>query len=327
MSDHDRPSARHSQSTHDPWEYDTLPILDTIQISYEERPTPPLLTHTTASRTTPSTRSRSPWTSPVLRLATAAADLPPEPVLASQQHSQRRDRVSQSSRVDRVVLPFLPVPPLLTPIATLTTRNSETQVRRTWTSSSWTSRPYARFHNQTRRFRHQGLRAPFSCSSRTAQCGSLWSDYNDTVDPDVSAAETQFRRNIREGSAWRPGGATRTQGYLSNLCDAHTLDTVMEQSTEGTRSPLNYTRFPGLELGLYEDPTHLFSSGTSTWSAPPCNIAFASPSWNRTHHAPCAAKSPVAFVITHALETAASSTSRWLVTSAKAPKKQDSYLG
>ena len=53
------------------------------------------------------------------------------------------------------------------------------------------------------------------------RAASLWSEYNDTPDPDVSAAETQFRRNIREDAAWKPDGATPFQSYSSNLCDAH----------------------------------------------------------------------------------------------------------
>ena len=65
-----------------------------------------------------------------------------------------------------------------------------------------------------------------SSSSATSLCSSLWSERNDTQDPDVSAAETQFRRNIREDAAWKPDGAARTQSYLSNLCDAHTPDTL-----------------------------------------------------------------------------------------------------
>ena len=70
-----------------------------------------------------------------------------------------------------------------------------------------------------------------SSGSATCLCSRLRSDFNGTLDPDVSAAETQFRRNIREDAVWRPDGATRTQSYPSNLCDAHSLDTLMEQYT------------------------------------------------------------------------------------------------
>ena len=93
---------------------------------------------------------------------------------------------------------------------------------------------------------------PPSSSSTTSICGSPWADHNDTHDPNVAAAETQFRRNIREDAAWRPDGATHTQSYLSNLCGAHTLDTLMERAccwdADLTRAALQHRlRIPFLD--------------------------------------------------------------------------------
>ena len=60
----------------------------------------------------------------------------------------------------------------------------------------------------------------------------------------------------------------------------------------------------------WEDPTHLFLTGTPTSSVPPCNTASASPSRTRTHKAPCVVTSSIDFVImsqsAHARETATS---------------------
>ena len=42
-----------------------------------------------------------------------------------------------------------------------------------------------------------------SSGSTASLCNSLWAENNDTHDPDVSAAETLFDRNIREDAAWR----------------------------------------------------------------------------------------------------------------------------
>ena len=63
---------------------------------------------------------------------------------------------------------------------------------------------------------------------------------------------TRPRRGCRDavppphpGGRSLAGGATRTQNYLSNLCDAHTLDTLMEQATEGDWISLDLHHVPG----------------------------------------------------------------------------------
>ena len=38
---------------------------------------------------------------------------------------------------------------------------------------------------------------------------------------------------IHDDGAWHTSGSTRTQSHLTSLCDAHTLDTLMQQAIEG----------------------------------------------------------------------------------------------
>ena len=47
-------------------------------------------------------------------------------------------------------------------------------------------------------------------SSSTASFYSLRSVFHDAHNPDVTAAEMQFRHSMREDAAWRPDGASRT---------------------------------------------------------------------------------------------------------------------
>ena len=47
-----------------------------------------------------------------------------------------------------------------------------------------------------------------SSSNTAAHCKSLRGAYNDTHHPDVAAAESQFRHNIREDVAWRRDGSS-----------------------------------------------------------------------------------------------------------------------
>ena len=61
----------------------------------------------------------------------------------------------------------------------------------------------------------------------------------------MTAAETQFRLSVQEDAAWRWDGAPRTHSYLSNLCDAHTLDSLMERATQGDRIFLELHQVPG----------------------------------------------------------------------------------
>ena len=64
------------------------------------------------------------------------------------------------------------------------------------------------------RIRHQGPHphspAGFlaSSSNTAAHCKSLRGACNDTHQPDVAAAESQFRHNIREDVAWRRDGSS-----------------------------------------------------------------------------------------------------------------------
>ena len=44
-----------------------------------------------------------------------------------------------------------------------------------------------------------------SSSGTSFPCSSLWSEFKETDDPDVTAAETQFRLSVQEDSASRPG--------------------------------------------------------------------------------------------------------------------------
>ena len=60
--------------------------------------------------------------------------------------------------------------------------------------------------------------AAFWLRTAANSCNSLWSEFKGTHDPDVTAAETQFRMD----------GAPRTWSCLSHLCDAHILDSLME---------------------------------------------------------------------------------------------------
>ena len=64
-----------------------------------------------------------------------------------------------------------------------------------------------------------------SSSSTTSLCSSLWSEYNDTPDPNGSAAETQLRRNSRDDAA-RGQMARFALGTTCLNCEAHTLDTL-----------------------------------------------------------------------------------------------------
>ena len=98
---------------------------------------------------------------------------------------------------------------------------------------------------------------------------------------------TRPRRGCRDavppphpGGRSLAGGATRTQNYLSNLCDAHTFGHF-----DGTshRRGLDLPRFTPCPWGrCLEDPTRHSSTGTPTSPVPPCITAFASPFSTRT---------------------------------------------
>ena len=92
-----------------------------------------------------------------------------------------------------------------------------------------------------------------SSSSTSALYKSFWSEFKDTHDPDETAAETQFRLGVGGDAAWRQDGAPRTQSYLSNLCDAHTLDSLIYSATQGDRVVLRI-RQAALVLGGANSP-------------------------------------------------------------------------
>ena len=86
--------------------------------------------------------------------------------------------------------------------------------------------------------------AAFLASSSSSHCNNLWSEYKDTHDPDVTAAETQFRLSVREDAAWRQDGAPHTQSHLSNLCDARTWESSMGRATQGDQVSLEQHQVP-----------------------------------------------------------------------------------
>ena len=53
-----------------------------------------------------------------------------------------------------------------------------------------------------------------------------------------------FRHSIWEDAAWRPHDETRTHSYLSNWCDAHALDFIMERATQWGRISLKLHQVP-----------------------------------------------------------------------------------
>ena len=81
--------------------------------------------------------------------------------------------------------------------------------------------------------KEQALHSPAAClasGSRPAiLCNSFWDSYNATP----------------EDAAWHPGNTTHNQSYVSNLCDARTLDTQMQQAIRGDRISLELQKVPG----------------------------------------------------------------------------------
>ena len=69
----------------------------------------------------------------------------------------------------------------------------------------------------------------------------------------MDAAQTLFPCIIHENGAWCPGGATCTQSYLSSLCAAHTLDTLMLHASQGDRISLHDHQAPGA-AGMWKGP-------------------------------------------------------------------------
>ena len=66
------------------------------------------------------------------------------------------------------------------------------------------------------------------------------------------------------GCCVAPGRCATTQSYLSNSRDSHTLESIMESATQGTRSPSNHAGSPELEPGWWEVPTHHSADLTRT---------------------------------------------------------------
>ena len=115
-----------------------------------------------------------------------------------------------------------------------------------------------------------------SSSSTSSLCHSLWSEYEDTLDPHVTVAETQFRLSVQEDAAWRLDGATRTTERPVQPV-GRTLDTLMQQATQGT---------------------HLSLTETPISHVPPCNTASTSSSSTRTHNDPFVPPSPCSLLRT-----------------------------
>ena len=99
-------------------------------------------------------------------------------------------------------------------------------------------------------------------AERQPFCNIPWYANSATPDPDVAAAGAQFRRTIHDDATWHPGSTTRTQSYLSNLRDARTLETLMQQAPQVDRISLEFHQVPwaGAWLGRPDSP--LFDWGT-----------------------------------------------------------------
>ena len=77
----------------------------------------------------------------------------------------------------------------------------------------------------------RGPRPPLS--STEALSNSLWDSHNATHDTDVEAAEAQLQRTIHDDSLRHPGSLVHNHSFLVQLCDAHILDMLMAQATQG----------------------------------------------------------------------------------------------
>ena len=130
-------------------------------------------------------------------------------------------------------------------------------------------------------------------------CSILGSECNDTSDPDVSAAEMQFRRIIGEDASWRPDDSSRTQSLTCPTCASHTLLTPWwANPPKSTGFSLNYTRSPGLEFCCWEDPTHVSSTGTPTLFALPVVHRLRIDLVDQDSQCPKKDRSSIAFAIT-----------------------------
>ena len=67
-----------------------------------------------------------------------------------------------------------------------------------------------------------------SRSSREARCDNLWALYSATPDPDVAAAGHAVSHHDPSRRSLRP---VHSRQVLSSLCDAHSLDTAVAQTT------------------------------------------------------------------------------------------------
>ena len=110
----------------------------------------------------------------------------------------------------------------------------------------------------------------------------------------------QFQLTVNDVAAWHTGGTTHSQSFLSNLCDAFTLDTLMEQAT-------------------LDDP--IFRPHLNGPETPPPH-----PIPRPRHAVPCAAQSLTATATTQlsaqAQETATTDTTWWPTSSTKRPQKE-----
>ena len=109
-------------------------------------------------------------------------------------------------------------------------------------------------------FRHQGPSAPFSTGLRSA---SLWDSYNTTPDPNVAAAGFPLQRTIHEDAAWHPSSMTHSQNFLYNLCDAHTLDTLLQQATQANKISREHHQIPSARAWKVGGPV----SSSFDWDA------------------------------------------------------------
>ena len=157
-------------------------------------------------------------------------------------------------------------------------------------------------------------------SSAEALCSSLWDSHSTTPDSDVGSVPPRSprRRSVAPN-------ATHNQIYLSNLRDAHTLDTL--QATQGDRISLELHQVPGREPGGWEVPTPHSLSGTRTLLD---RHFFRIPFLDQdTQCASCGQVldgSAITPQSAHAQETGTADATRWPTSSTKLVRKQGSVL-
>ena len=158
-----------------------------------------------------------------------------------------------------------------------------------------------------------------SSSSTEVLRNNLCASYSASSNRNVVSAGSRFQATIHRDAAWHPVGPVHSQQYLSNLCDAPTLD---------TSSPSIFARSQAPESGLQEVPP--LPSATRTLTSFPrcCGTRFASPFSHETRSFHSAVKSSTVSATTWqcatAQATAVADTTRWPMSftkQASLPKK------